>query len=73
MSLIARLTRWLPGRQGSPENRLSAALEAFRDPAADTLDLIRRLVAAVRPANRRDTEAVERYGTVLARLEEGAA
>jgi site-specific recombinase len=69
MSLIARLTRWLPGRQGSPENRLSAALEAFRDPAADTLDLIRRLVAAVRPANRRDTEAVERYGTVLARLE----
>ena len=69
MSLIARLTRWLSGRQGSPENRLSAALEAFRDPAADTLDLIRRLVAAVRPANRRDTEAVERYGTVLARLE----
>ena len=69
MSIIEKLPRWLPGRRKSPEDRLAAALEAFRDPAADTLDLIRRLVSVLRPRNRRDTGAGERYAAMLARLE----
>ena len=69
MSIIERLTGWLPGRRKSPEDRLADALEAFRDPAADTLDLIRRLVSVLRPRNRRDTGAGGRYGAMLARLE----
>ena len=69
MSIIEKLTGWLPGRRKSPEDRLAAALEAFRDPAADTLDLIRRLVSVLRPKNRRDTGAGERYGAMLDRLE----
>ncbi len=72
MSIIEKLTGWLPGRRKSPEDRLVAALEAFRDPAADTLDLIRRLVSVLRPKNRRDTGADERYGAMLARLEADA-
>ena len=69
MSIIAKLTGWLPGRRKSPEDRLAAALEAFRDPAADTLDLIRRLVSVLRPKNRSDTGAGERYAAMLDRLE----
>ena len=69
MSIIEKLTGWLPGRRTSPEDRLVAALEAFRDPAADTLDLIRRLVSVLRPRSRRDTGAGERYAAMLARLE----
>jgi len=69
MSIIEKLTGWLPGRRKSPEDRLAAALEAFRDPAADTLDLIRRLVSVLRPRNRRDTGAGERYAAMLDRLE----
>ena len=72
MSIIEKLTGWLPGRRTSPEDRLVAALEAFRDPAADTLDLIRRLVSVLRPRSRRDTGAGERYAAMLARLEADA-
>ena len=69
MSTIEKLAGWLPGRRTSPEDRLAATLEAFRDPAADTLDLIRRLVSVLRPRNRRDIGADGRYGAMLARLE----
>ena len=72
MSIIERLTGWLPGRRTLPEDRLVAALEAFRDPAADTLDLIRWLVSELRPRSRRDTGAGERYAAMLARLEADA-
>ncbi|MBL8420215.1 MAG: site-specific recombinase [Dechloromonas sp.] len=69
MSIIDKLAGWWPGRRTSPEERLAAALEAFRDPAADTLDLIRRLVSVLRPRSRRDSGAGERYAAMLARLE----
>ena len=72
MSIIEKLTGWLPGRRTLPEDRLVAALEAFRDPAGDTLDLIRRLVSVLRPRSRRDTGAGERYAAMLARLEADA-
>ena len=39
MSVLTRLSRWLFGRKQPAEERLRAALEAFHDPAADTLDL----------------------------------
>jgi len=69
MSFFTRLSRWFSGRSQSPEERLRAALEAFRDPAADTLDLIRRVVAVVRPKDRHDGGAAERYEFMLACLE----
>ena len=69
MSMIEKLTGWFRGRRKSPEDRLAVTLEAFRDPAADTLDLIRRLIAYIRPRGRRDTGAGERYGAILARIE----
>ena len=46
-----------------------AALDAFRDPDADTLELVRRLVALLRPGRRDQVGAGERYGIMLARLE----
>ena len=72
MSIFTRLARWFSGRSQSPEERLRAALEAFRDPAADTLDLIRRLVAVIRPKDRHDGGAAERYEFMLACLEADA-
>ncbi|WP_153145402.1 site-specific recombinase [Dechloromonas sp. H13] len=72
MSLFARISRWLAHRAQPPEDRLRAAVEAFRDPAADTLELVRRLVAEIRPQNRRDTGAAERYEFMLACLEADA-
>lgn len=72
MSLFARLYRWLSGPGLAPEERLLAVLEAFRDPAAETLDLVRRLVAEIRPQNRRDSGTAARYELVLERLEADA-
>ena len=66
------MRRWLAARRQPPEARLHEAMEAFRDPAADTLDLIRRLVSELRPRSRRDTGAGERYAAMLARLEADA-
>ena len=72
MSVFRRLSRGLFSRRQPPEARLLAVLEAFRDPAAETLELVRRLVAEVRPRNRRDGGTAERYELVLARLEADA-
>jgi len=72
MSLRERVRRWLAARRQQPEARLHEAMEAFRDPAADTLDLIRRLVSVLRPGNRRESAAAERYAAMLARLEADA-
>ncbi len=69
MSFLDRFTRWLPGRREPRSDPLLAALEAFRDPAADPLQLIRRLVAAIRPKSRKDKGAAERSTAVLDRLE----
>ena len=72
MSLLTRLSRWLFGRKQPAEERLRAALEAFHDPAADTLDLARRVIAAIRPENSHDNGAAERYELMLAYLEADA-
>jgi len=69
MSLFARFSRWFSGRGQIPEVRLQAALEAFRDPAVDSLDLICRLVATIRPQHRHDSGAGERYQWMLDCLE----
>ena len=72
MSVLTRLSRWLFGRKQPAEERLRAALEAFHDPAADTLDLARRVVAAIRPENSHDNGAAERYELMLVCLEADA-
>lgn len=69
MSFLDRFARWLRGRQGARSDPLQAALDAFRDPTADSLQLIRRLVAAIRPKNHRDRNAGKRYAAALDRLE----
>ncbi len=73
MSIFARIAGLLPGPGPAAGERLTAALDAFRDQDADSLALIRRLVGAVRPRSRRDQEANARYGEVLDRLEGDAA
>ena len=54
MSLRERVRRWLAARRQPPEARLHEAMEAFRDPVAEPLHLIRRVIAALRPASRKD-------------------
>ena len=70
--LFARFTRWMRRRPQPEEVRVLAAVEAFRDPAAEPLDLVRRLVAEIRPRNRRDRGTPARYEMVLKRLEADA-
>ena len=69
MPLWNHLTGWWPWRAKAPVDRLAAALDNFRDPGADTLELVRRLIAVIRPQGSRDTRAVPRWGQVLDRLE----
>lgn len=57
------------GRSGSDAGRLDTLLAGIRAEDADTLDLIRRLVAFVRPRGRGDEGAVARYEALLARIE----
>jgi site-specific recombinase len=52
---------------------LAEALNRFRTADADTLELMRRLVAALRPQNRRDGGSAERYQFMLDRLESDPA
>ena len=47
---------------------VAQALERFADPDADTLELIRHLVAQLRPRGRGDEEVAERYRAMLDRL-----
>ena len=75
MLLYTKFSSWLASRKQPAEERLLAALEAFRDPAADTLELVRRLVAEIRPKNRRDIEVggvAERHEMLLSHLEADA-
>jgi site-specific recombinase len=72
MSLRERVRRWLVARRQPPEVRLHDVMEAFRDPAAESLHLIRRLIAALRPAGRKDDAAAARYEAMLAYLEADA-
>ena len=72
MSWLERFRSWLPDHSRQPEARLDEALAAFRDPDADTLELARRLVAALRPRNRRDDAVAGRYERILSHLEADA-
>jgi len=49
MKKIKSLFRWLLGKTEPASDPLGRALEAFRDPLADPLELSHRLVACLRP------------------------
>jgi site-specific recombinase len=72
MGLWNRFRRWLPDRPRQPDERLDQALAAFRDPDADTLELVRRMIAAIRPTSRHDDGAAARYARMLGQLEADA-
>ena len=66
---IRALFRWLLGKPNTDGKILGRALDAFRNPDADTLELIRRLVGVLRPQSRRDDDAAERYRAMIEQLE----
>ena len=72
MNRILHFLRRLSGRPPNVTNPLQAVLEGFRDTQANTLELLRQLVAVIRPKNRRDDFAV-RYRQLLDRLESDEA
>ena len=73
ISKARRLLRWLLGKPAAAADPLTPALERFRDPQADPLENIRRLLAVLRPQSRGDGEAAARYEAMLVRLEGDAA
>jgi len=64
---------WFLGKTAPLGNPIANALERFRDAEADTLELTRQLVAVLRPQNRRDHAAPERYLAMLEQLESDAS
>jgi site-specific recombinase len=72
MGLWERFRRCLPDRARQSDERLDEVLAAFRDPDANTLELGRRLIAAIRPTGRRDDGAAGRYERMLGQLEADA-
>jgi site-specific recombinase len=68
MTRIRALFRWLLGKPAPAGNPVDEALERFRQPETDTLELLRGLVAVLRPANRHDEESALRYQAMLDRL-----
>ncbi len=73
MTKLRSLFHWLLGKPGTPPDLIGQALDAFRDPAADPLELIRQLVAALRPRHRGDDGVTERYTAMFERLESDPA
>ncbi len=69
MANISNFFNWLLGKPKPAGDPLSEALERFRDSEADTLELIRRLVSAIRPQNGRDKGAGERHAAMLEHLQ----
>ena len=71
-NLFARVQHWLyPERRAA--RRLPAVLARFHDPRADPLHLARELVDCIRPQQRGDHSALDRYQTMLHTLEADAA
>jgi site-specific recombinase len=66
---IANFFRQRFGKTDDSEQKLINTLEAFRNPDADTLELIRRLIALVRPTNLKEGATGERQKALLARLQ----
>ena len=67
MTRMRTFFRWLLGKPATTGDPLAQALERFADPDADTLELIRHLVAQLRPRGRGDEEVAERYRAMLDR------
>ena len=72
MTRLRTLIHWLIGKTPPPGDPVAEALNRFRNPGADTLELVRRLVAVLRPQNRRDQAPADRYLAMLDRLEADA-
>ncbi|KAB2913378.1 MAG: hypothetical protein F9K30_20075 [Dechloromonas sp.] len=72
MKKVFEALRRLFVRPAASAAAVREALEQFRDPDADTLQLIRHLVAVLRPRKRRDGEAGSRYAAMLECLENDA-
>ncbi|WP_341744165.1 site-specific recombinase [Azonexus hydrophilus] len=72
-TLIRRLTRYFGDFRPTGDQRLLAALEDFRNPEACELELLRRLIAALRPEDTNDDQSNRRYALMLERLEDDAA
>ncbi|MBS1142095.1 MAG: putative site-specific recombinase [Proteobacteria bacterium] len=60
---------WFLGKPNPPGDPIANALDRYRDADADTLELTRQLVAVLRPQNRGDHAAPERYQAMFERLE----
>ncbi|MDP3540319.1 MAG: preprotein translocase subunit TatB [Azonexus sp.] len=69
MTRISAFFHWLLGKPQPDTDPLGTALLAFGNPEANPLELIRRLVSALRPQNRGDDACGERYAAMLLRLE----
>lgn len=72
MAALSKLFRGLFAPRPDPDVALERALVAFLDPAAEPLELVRRLVASLRPQGRGDSGHVERHARLLQRLEDDA-
>ncbi len=66
---LRRLWNRLFRRPTVDEAAVHAALDAFRRPEADTLELLGRLMGTLRPAHRTDDQTNTRYLAMLERLE----
>jgi site-specific recombinase len=69
MTKIRAFLNWLFGKSPAYGDPLADALDRFRDAQADTLELMRSLVAVLRPQGRRDGASAERYQFMLDRLD----
>src|SRR5574343_1726363 len=72
MTRLRTFLHWMLGKTPPPADPVAAALDRFRAAEADTLELVRGLVAVLRPQNRRDHAAPERYQAMLQLLEADA-
>ena len=66
---IAKFFRQRFGNTDDREQNLHLALESFRNPEADALELTRHLIALLRPANITESTNGERQKALLARLQ----
>lgn len=66
---IANFFRRHFGKHSNATEALNVTLDAFRDPEADTLELMRRVIAVLRPRHLKDSGAGELPQAMLARLE----
>jgi site-specific recombinase len=69
MAIFRNFVHWLLGKTPTSADPLIASLAAFRNPEADTLELVRRLVVELRPRRWSNDEPAARYATMLTYLE----